>query len=91
MNPRGVKNHYHRCLGIHRELHVLEMNNEHLFIQTVVLDGTEDIVTTEMFFCESKMSDTMLLLERSRGGEDHHAMRSYDHDLPLYSHVKVFA
>lgn len=91
MNPQSVKDYYHKCLGVHRELHVLEMNTGHLYIQTVETDCFEDIVITEMFFCDSRDSDTMLLIERSRAGEDHHAMRSYDHDLPLHSHVKVFA
>ena len=92
-NPQGIKYHYHRCIGIHRELHVLEMNTGHLYIQIVEVDDIEDIVSSERFFCESKGSDTMLLMERSRTGEDHHAMRSYPRDskLPLYSHVRVFS
>ena len=93
MNPLGVKRHYHKCLGIHQELHVLEMHTGHLYIQTVELDDIEDIITSEMFFCDSRESDTMLLLERARVGEDHHAMRSYPRDshLPVRSHVRVFS
>lgn len=87
-NPTKVKRYFVKELSITQTVAILEFKSGSVYMETVSIDA-DGIETIELLHSTDKKHFTFI--DRSRSGESHHAMKSYDRDyrFPLHSVVKV--